>query len=176
MARIQPIEYEEASPAVREQFHYQNQQNGHITNMKRTLLHSLPGYHALMEWFPLRDAALPIIGERGVNLFCHAISTENQCLLCSTYFRRILIEAGESPDELQLNDREQALVDFGRATAGRPAVLEDEPFARLRGFFTDEQIVVLTSFAALMVATNLINTVLEVDLDDDLQSYGRREA
>ncbi len=38
----------------------------------------------------------------------HAISSENDCLVCSTFFRRILIESGEDPDRFQMNEREAA--------------------------------------------------------------------
>lgn len=174
MPRIAYFDYDTASADIRAAYDARLAADGHVTNMKQTLLRNLPAYHALMEWFPLRDEALQFITEREVNLFCHAISTENQCLLCSTFFRRILIEAGENPDELVLGDREQALVEFGRAAAAKPAVVGDALFGRLRGFFSQEQIVVLTAFAALMVATNLINTVLDVELDDDIISYARR--
>jgi alkylhydroperoxidase family enzyme len=44
-------------------------------------------------------------------------------------------------------------------------------FKSLAAFFTPEQIVALTAFAGLMVATNIINNVLEVDLDEYLYEY-----
>lgn len=174
MPRIAYFDFDTAPPEVQAAYDARLTADGHVTNMKKTLLGNLPAYHALMEWFPLREEALKFITEREVNLFCHAISTENQCLLCSTFFRRILIEAGENPDELALNDREQVLVEFGQATAAKPAVVSDGLFTRLRGFFTEEQVVALTAFAGLMIATNLINTVLDVELDDDILSYSRR--
>ncbi len=40
--------------------------------------------------------------------------------------------------------------------------------------FDEKQIVVLTAFAGLMIATNLINSALNVDLDDYLTSYKER--
>jgi hypothetical protein len=43
MARIQPLSDEEASPAVRAEFDAQRSAHGRVTNMKRTLGHSLPG-------------------------------------------------------------------------------------------------------------------------------------
>ena len=174
MPRIDCVDLNTAPPEIRAAYEARLIADGHVTNMKRTLLRNLPSYHALMEWFPLRDEALKFITEREVNLFCHAISTQNECLLCSTFFRRILIEAGENPDAPALNDREKALVDFGRAAASKPPVVDNALFGRLRGFFSEEQIVVLTAFAGLMVATNLINTVLDVELDDDIKSYARR--
>ena len=46
-------------------------------------------------------------------------------------------------------------------------------FSELKKFFTDEQIVTLTAFAGLMIATNLINNVLKVDLDGYLENYAK---
>ena len=47
-----------------------------------------------------------------------------------------------------------------------------------RAHFTPAQIVVLTAFGALMVATNVVNNALDVDLDEYLQPYrkGVRES
>jgi alkylhydroperoxidase family enzyme len=44
-------------------------------------------------------------------------------------------------------------------------------FERLRGFFTEEQIVALTAFGAMMLATNVVNNALNVDLDAYLEPY-----
>lgn len=171
MPRIHPVEYAEATAGVRAAYDEVVREHGRITNMKRTLLRSRPAFHALMEWYPLRDTVRPFLGERLTNLFAQAISSENDCLICSTFFRRILIEAGEDPDRFALDDREQAVVDVGRCLAKPLARIPDELFARLAAMFDEEQIVALTAFGALMVATNIINNALDVDLDDYLEEY-----
>jgi alkylhydroperoxidase family enzyme len=171
MPRIRPVEYDEATPAVRAAHDEVVREHGSITNMKRTLLHSLPALRALMEWYPLRDTVRPFLGERLTDLFAHAISAETDCLVCSTFFRRILIDAGEDPDSLALSEREQLVIEFGRCLAKPFARVPDELYRRLAAAFSDDQIVVLTAFGALMVATNVFNNALEVDLDDVLQPY-----
>lgn len=174
MPRIKPIEYSDASNSAKEQFDQQIKKNGRITNMKKTLLHSLPAFHALMEWYPLRDSVHEFIGDKGVNYFCHAISSQNNCLICSTFFRKILKDAGEDPDNPVLSEKEQLLVDFGQRCVTDATKIDDLLFSKLRKFFNDEQIVLLTAFAGLMIATNLINNALQVDLDEYLESYMRR--
>lgn len=171
MPRIPPVEYEDASPDARAAHDDGVQRFGRMTNMKRTLLHSLPAYRALMEWYPLRDAVLPFLGERLTYLFAHAISDESDCLICTTYMRRILIDAGDDPDNFTLDGREQLVVDFGRALAKQNARVPDGLYARLAAEFTDEQIVALTAFGALMMATNIFNNALEVGLDEYLYEY-----
>jgi alkylhydroperoxidase family enzyme len=171
MPRIRPVEHGEGTPDVRAAYDDVVREHGRITNMKRTLLRSQPAFHALMEWYPLRDTVQPFLGERLTNLFAHAISSENDCLICSTFFRRILIDAGEDPDRFELDEREEAVVAFGRQLAKPFARVPDEIFARLAAAFTEEQIVALTAFGALMVATNIVNNALDIDLDGYLDDY-----
>jgi len=175
MPRIPPVEYEQANPAARDAWDQVVAQHGRMTNMKRTLLHSQPSFHALMEWYTLRDVVEPFLGERLVNLFSHAISAETDCLICSTFFRRLLQDAGDAPDALTLSDREQLIVDFGLALAQPASRVPDELYARLTSAFDDEQIVALTAFGAMMVATNIVNNALEVPLDTYLEPY-RKDA
>ncbi len=175
MSRIPPVDPEGATPEQRAAFADGVVRYGRMTNMKRTLLHSLPAFHALMEWYPLRDAVQPFLGERLATIFAHAISADTDCLVCSTFFRRLLIESGDDPDELALDRREQLVVDFGRALAAPGSRVPDELYARLAAEFSQEQIVALTAFGAMMLATNVINNALEVNLDGYLEPYTRTE-
>src|ERR671932_981287 len=141
MPRIAPLDTEAAPPDARAAADAHVRNHARMTNMKRTLLHSLPAFRALMEWYPLRDAVQPFLGERLTTLFAHAISSETDCLICSTFFRRILIEVGENPDRLQLDERETAVVDFGRRLAVSPFTVPDDVYQRVARFFTPEQVV-----------------------------------
>jgi alkylhydroperoxidase family enzyme len=171
MARIQPLEYEHAPAPAREAHDAHEQHHGRMTNMKRTLLHSLPAFRALMEWYPLRDTVRPFLGDRATTLFAHAISAGTDCLICSTFFRRILIDDGENPDDLHLDAREALVVEFGRQLAHDPKGVSDDLYQRLAAVFTGAQIVTLTAFGALMLATNVFNDALRVDLDGYLEPY-----
>jgi alkylhydroperoxidase family enzyme len=171
MARIPPLDYADASTDARAAHDHHEREVGRITNMKRTLLHSLPAFHALMEWYPLRDAVRPFLGERLTHLFAHAASTETDCLICSTFFRRLLIESGEDPDALVLDDRDRVVVAFGRQLGKDAHGVSEAMYADLARRFTPEQIVALTAFGAIMLATNVFNNALRVDLDGYLEPY-----
>ena len=171
MPRIVPVEHEQTQGEARLVFDEGLAKYGRMTNMKRTLMHSLPAYHALMEWYPLFDAIKAFVGERSAVIFAHAISSQSDCLICTTFMRRLLINAGEDPGHLKLDDKEQVLVDFGRAIVGPGNRAPADIYARLAGLFDARQIVELTAFASLMVATNLINNALEVDLDEYLYDF-----
>lgn len=174
MARIPMVDYDKLSPEAKAEYTNQIKKHGRITNMKKTLLNDVLSFKVLMEWYPLRDKAAEFLGDFGVNVFCHAISSYNNCLICSTFFRKLLKDEGINPDKLKLDDRLQTLVDYGTACANQPTVISDELFARLKKHFSDKQIVILTAFAGMMIATNLINNALEVELDDYLTSYTKR--
>ncbi|HRE26314.1 MAG TPA: hypothetical protein PK954_06750, partial [Anaerolineales bacterium] len=147
-----------------------------MTNMKRTLLHSLPAYHALMTWYPLFDTIKAFIGERAAIIFAHAISAESDCLICTTFMRRVLINWGEDPSSLALDERGEALVDFGRAIARQGNRIPSDLYLKLENWFTAEQIVALTGFASLMIATNVVNNALEIDLDEYLYAFKAPES
>jgi alkylhydroperoxidase family enzyme len=171
MPRIQPLEPAEAPPGSREELERQLAAHGRVTNMKRTLAHSPVALSALMTWYPLRDAVAAFLGDRATTLFAHAVSAQTDCLICSTFFRRLLTDAGENPDDLELNEREQSVVDYGSQLAREANDVSDELYARLTAFLEPDQIVTLTVFGGLMFATNLFNNALRVDLDEYLWPY-----
>lgn len=174
MPRIPPIERDEASPAMQADFDEQVRRHGRMTNMKKTLARSHPAFKALMEWYPLRDAIQPWLGERATMIFAHAISAQTDCLICSTFFRRILKDWGEDPDDLKLDAREALLAEFGRQLVKDAHRVSDELFGRLRKEFSEEQIVLLTVFGGVMIATNIFNNALRVDLDEYLFPYRKQ--
>ncbi len=171
MSYIPMTDYETASQEVRNEYDDQIAKHGRITNMKRTLLHNVPSFKAYMEWYTLYDELVPVLGERALAIFSYAISTGNNCLICGTFFRKILIDNGEDLDNLNLSEQEQLLVDLGVAIAKNPHNIPDEIYDGLKKFYTDEQIVTIIAFAGIMYATNLFNTVAKVDLDEVLYNY-----
>lgn len=171
MPRIKPLEREECSEEMKAGFDDQVARHGRMTNMKKTLAHAHPAFRALMEWYPLREAIAPWLGDRATMIYAHAISAGTDCLICSTFFRRIIKDWGEDPDDLKLDAREALLVEYGRQLVKDAHNVSDELFARMKGEFTDEQVVLLTTFGGIMIATNIFNNALRVPLDEYLLAY-----
>lgn len=143
---------------------------GRLTNMKATLLHSLPALEAFEGWKAVKSAVRDLVGDHGVAVYSHAISTRSGCLLCSAYFRRLLISEGIEPETWQPVGDDALLVDLGAviAEAGR---INADLAARLGARFDQAAIVNLTAYGATMLATNAFNTALGVAVDDYLQPY-----
>src|SRR3954454_25138175 len=141
MPRIAPVDLETAPPDARAAAEAHVRTHARMTNMKRTLLQSRPAFQALMEWYPLRDTVQPFLGERLTTLFAHAISAETDCLICSTFFRRMLIQTGDNPDRLKLDERETAVLEFGRALAVSPYRVPTEVYQKIEVHFERPQIV-----------------------------------
>jgi alkylhydroperoxidase family enzyme len=175
MSRIELLPEETAGPLINETLVRLGSEPGSATNMKRTLAHSPVALQALLEWYPLYHRVEGFLNHRETTLFTHAISAQSDCLVCSSFFRRWLIEAGEDPDNLQLNDREAALVAFGRQLAANSNNVDDALFAQLAAFLTPQQLVELVAFGTLMLATNVFNNVLRVPLDSYLEPFRRPE-
>lgn len=171
MAFIPMTEYDGASEAVRREYDDQIAKHGRITNMKRTLLHDVPSFKTYMDWYAMYDALRPTFGDRALTIFSYAISTGNHCLICGMFFTKILVDAGEDPEHLELNETEQLLLDFGVQITQHPHSIDPAIYEKLRAAYTDQQLVQLIAFAGIMYATNLFNTVAKVPLDDVLYSY-----
>lgn len=171
MARIRPLEYEEVEGALKAAYDEQIAAHGRMTNMKKTLGNSPVALHALMEFYPLYDEACSFLGERLAAIFTHAVSSETDCLICSSYFQRMLIEWGEDPEALELDDLGEAVVAFGRQLVKNSNKVSDELYERLAKRLEPARIVTLTALGGIMIATNVFNNALGVELDEYLVPY-----
>jgi alkylhydroperoxidase family enzyme len=171
MSFLPMTEYEAASPDARREYDDQIAKNGRVTNMKRTLLHNVPAFKAYMEWYTLRDLVVPFTGERAFSLYAYAISTANDCLICSAFFRKILVDSGDDPDNPVLSETERFLMDLGHAIGRDPHNIPQSLYGTLQDRYSTEQIVLLLAFAGIMSATNLFNTIAKIPLDEVLYRY-----
>lgn len=173
MPRINPLPEAEASADLKAAWaqHIADFPGSRITNMKATLSHAPVAFAIYMQWYPLYHEVIRIVGERSAYLFAHAVSEATDCPLCTTFFRKIIIEHGERPEDLHLTSDEQQLLNFGAEIARNRGDVTDALFAPIRQQFTNEGLVILVAFAGQMIATNLFNNVLDVTIDDYLYPY-----
>ena len=170
MPRIRPVTLDTATPEQKALWTETAAAHA-VTNMKATLIRSPVALKAVLAWYPLFDRVRAFVSEREAVLFCNAISRANRCELCSLFMRRAIVGWGEDPDNLALDERTEALTDFGRQLALDANGVSDALYDRLKAHFSDDQIVELTTFGALMIVNNLFNSALRVDVDESLGPY-----
>lgn len=172
MARIQPVNAKEISTSVQVAFeHHVKEYGGRITNMKATLGHSLIAFEAYMQWYPLYSEVEKILGKRMASLFAHSISCAADCPLCSTFFRKIIIDSGETPEKLDLTEAQKNVLDFGSSIAKHKGNIADHLYNSVAGKYSETEMVILTAFAGIMIATNVFNNVIETEIDEYLSGY-----
>ncbi len=172
MARIEPLTTKEISPSVEVAFErHVREYGGRITNMKATLGHSLIAFKAYMEWYPLFTEVEKILGKRMASLYAHSISCAADCPLCSTFFRKIIIDSGETPEKLELTEAEKDVLNFGSAIAKCKGNIADHLYSAVANNYNEKEMVILTAFAGIMIATNVFNNVIETEIDEYLSDY-----
>lgn len=170
MARVPFVTSDSVDPALKAAYDALAEHHA-VTNMKAALLHSPEALHAVLEWYALNDKVKPFLGERLSVLFCDAISRANECILCSTFMHREIVKWGEDPNDLKLDERDKAVIAFGRQIVKNHGHIDDELFDELQSYFTTAQLVDLATYGAMMVVNNLFNSIFKVDLDTSLDGY-----
>ena len=171
MTRIAPADPATAPEASRALADAHEAAGARMTNMKWTAARSPETLAMLLTWYPLFGRIASFLGERRAQLLAYAISDRNECLICSMFFRRILIDAGEDPGALKLDDEDELILALGRTLADDPHGVDGDLYGRLAARYDEQQIVELVGFGAIMVATNVFNDALGIPLDDYLQPY-----
>lgn len=169
---MNPVTENDVAPSVKQAFEkHVRDYNAGITNMKATLGHSLAAFEIYMQWYVLYDEIIKILGERLAYLFAHSISYGSNCPLCSTFFRKIIIDAGEDPEKLTLTDDEKKLLDFGAAISSSQGQIPDALYQDVAALYNQREMVILIAFAGQMIATNIFSNVTGTDIDEYLLRY-----
>lgn len=135
-----------------------------ITNEKLTLLHNVTAFNALeVQSYELDKELQRLIGKRAADFFEYAISLENDCIVCSTYFEKLLEKNGIDFDNFAFTDRENLLIAYGRAIANGHKNIPEELFAQMSQEFNEEEIIVITTMGIFMIANNYFNDILQVE-------------
>ncbi|MGF7214780.1 hypothetical protein GGR92_000920 [Spirosoma lacussanchae] len=173
MSRIDPLPESQASDDLKAAWarHIADYPGSRITNMKATLSHSPLAFDVYMQWYPLYQEVIGLVGNRLAYLFAHAISEGSDCPLCTMFFRKIIIDHGERPEALVLTDDEQALLRFGSEMARNKGEVPADLYQTVARRCTPAELVILVAFAGQMIATNVFNNALEVEVDSYLAPY-----
>lgn len=135
-----------------------------MTNEKLTLLHNVTAFQALEgSSYDLDRELQRLIGKRAADFYEYAISLQNECLVCSAYFARLLKRNGIDFESFSFTEEENLLIEYGRAIAADPKAVPADLMARMKAAFSEEQLVVITAMGVFMIANNAFNDILAVD-------------
>ena len=157
MARINPIT--------------SNHPSSPVTNTQKTLAHSLSAFEVYNQLYSLFEKVKEVTGKRTAALFAWAVSTASDSALCTSFFRKLIVEGGENPEDITLNDHEKVLLDFGSAISQHKGRIADHIYNSLAQYHNEEEMVLLIAFAGQLIATNIFNNVIETEIDGSLSPY-----
>lgn len=145
----------------------------HLTNMKRTILNNVPVFEAVTDVMSaVNDQLQGKIPQRALTFFLYAISSGNHCMVCGTYFKKMVVDMGvEDFDTFQFTEEEEDLIAFANALTCDPNNIPDEIYEKLQARYDDETMVVLVLNAVFTQASNLFNNIVGVELDEELKPY-----
>ena len=165
MPRIAPVNLTDLSHEAKAAVDEHLRQGYRLTNEKLTLLHNATAFEALEAQSYAVDRELQrLVGKRAADFFEYAISVENDCIVCTTYFGKLLRSMGiEDFEGFAFTPEEELMIEYGRAIAKNPKQIPDALFERLRAAFDEESLVVITTMAVFMIANNVFNDALQVE-------------
>ncbi len=165
MPRINPLNLQTAPKQVHDAVESHLSQGYRLTNEKLTLLRNVTAFEALeVQSYAVDRELQRLVGKRAADFFEYAISVENDCIVCTTYFGKLLRSMGITDFEhFAFTPEEELMIEYGRAIVKNPKRIPDELFDRLRARFDEETIVVMTTMAVFMIANNVFNDALQVE-------------
>lgn len=175
MAIIQRVDLKNSSDEITKVVEEHKAKGYRITNMKETLLHSVTAFRSLEDGiYNLQEELEKYLGNRAVLIFAYAISSNDDCIICSNYFKKLLIDNGIDYNTFAFSEDELLLIDYGKAFVENKAHVPQQILSRLSARFEEKEIVEITAFAAMLVANNYFNNAMVVELDNYLLDYKDR--
>ena len=157
------IDIDNASQEVKDAINRHVAEGHSITNEKRTLLHNIPSFWALEgKSYELSAELKKFISPRAANLFEYAISVENDCLVCTTYYKKYMESIGVAINNLDYTEEEELVIEYAQAIVRDRKNIPLDLFDRIKARIGEEGLVVLTTMGMFMIANNYFNDILHV--------------
>ena len=157
------IDIDNASQEVKDAINRHVADGHSITNEKRTLLHNIPSFWALEgKSYELSAELKKFISPRAANLFEYAISVENDCLVCTTYYKKYMESIGVDINNVDYTEEEELVIEYAQAIVRDRKNIPLDLFDRIKARIGEEGLVVLTTMGMFMIANNYFNDILHV--------------
>jgi AhpD family alkylhydroperoxidase len=176
MARVS-IKQKADLPADLQPLWERMQAYGHFEHMAGVMAHRPPVFEHV--WRLLIDLGdKPVLSKRHLYLLMVTASQLNKCAYCVAHDQPKLAAHGLSEegaarlldfkDHPELGEADKLVVEYAIAVTSNWNTTRDDIFVRLRGHFTEAQIVDLTWRTALTGAFNRFNDILQIDNESGL--------
>jgi len=175
MARVRYIEEEEVKdPKVKEAYERMRKKRGKVTNIYKAFAHK-PSILATIGPFVAAvqqpDELEAKLKERIIlrvskincsNYCCHA----HEQISAKMGFSNDEISEMDNPDSANIPESEKAALKYAEALTVNPGNISDKVFDDLKKYYSESQIVEITSIAALYNMINRFNEALKLDPED----------
>lgn len=186
MARIDPVDPDQATEDVQRIWKGVETLLGRVPNFFRTLMHSPD----VARWFlPFcatlhREGAGSVLELRIKNLVVLKTSETNACAYCVSHNRAFGEGLGLTEEQFEalrtdgyrtvplFDERERAAIAWAEAVTRNTAKFDKEAWEQVRAHFSDAEIVEMTFLSGMFNLINRFNDSLFVDIEDE-ESVGR---
>jgi uncharacterized peroxidase-related enzyme len=184
MTRVRPLDPDQAGPELREAMERQREQLGIVPQSLMTMA-LRPAIAAA--WAKLTgEVTGPGTVDRGLKqLVAYVSSATYGCRYCQAHTGQKAARSGVDPEKLRhafefetsdlFDDAERAALRLAHHASLVPNEVTDEHFERLRGHFTDEQIVEIVAVIAMFGWLNRWNDTFATTLEQSPLEWARSE-
>jgi len=174
MARINPVKKKETKDEVKEIFGMMEKQFGMVPNLFATIAHYPKALKPIMKLYQAiaKESSINPKLQELANL---EVSRINRCHYCLAHHSQMAKMQGIKEEQLKdweagnldnlFSDKEKTVIEYARAVTQDAENVPDDLFKRLKGYFSDSEIVNLTLIIGLMNVFNRFNGALGVELE-----------
>lgn len=175
-ARILPLQESEVSEDVRRLYEEINSRFGMVPNLFKTIAHKPD---ALATLYPFATTLLSdnSLSAKIKELAILSTSKINKCHYCVAHHTEMGKRAGLDQAQIDaisnyrdselFSKEEKAVIEYAEQVTNDAEELSDELFSKLKGFYSEQQIVLLTLIIGLFQIFNKFNGALQVELEKD---------
>lgn len=184
MTRVRPLSPDEVAPEVHEAMERQRSQVGLVPESLLTMAHR-PGLARAWAALGHEIVAAGTVDPALKQLVAYVASTAHGCRYCQAHTAQNVVRRGVEPEKLhaawdyetseRFSDAERDALRLAHHAALVPNAATDEDFARLRRWYSDDEIVELVAVIAMFGFLNRWNDTMATTLEDEAVTFAERE-
>ncbi|MCB1606406.1 MAG: peroxidase-related enzyme [Xanthomonadales bacterium] len=171
MARIQPLDLDQADPTTRQTLDDVKRKLGTVPNLIATLAHSPTALHGYLGFADAATRGRLSAGQR--EIVALAVAQANSCAYCLAAHTFIGKNAGLDDGQVQAARRAEggsaadaALARFAAAVVEQRGLIGDDQISALTSAGFDQSVVIeVVALVALNTLTNYVNHAADTDID-----------